>query len=77
MFKFNLVVFRRKNDIFNNETLKTIAVKYNKSVAQIILRWLTQRGIIAIPKSVRKERMKILMSSLLNYQKLKCKPSLR
>ena len=47
-----------KNDIFNNEMLKTIAVKYNKSVAQIILRWLTQRGIIAIPKSVRKERMK-------------------
>lgn len=47
-----------KNDIFNNETLKTIAEKYNKSVAQIILRWLTQRGIIAIPKSVRKERMK-------------------
>ena len=47
-----------KNDIFNNETLKTIAVKYNKSVAQVILRWLTQRGIIAIPKSVRKERMK-------------------
>ena len=46
-----------KNDIFNNETLKTIAVKYNKSVAQIILRWLTQRGIIAIPKSVRKERI--------------------
>ena len=47
-----------KNDIFNNETLKNIAVKYNKSVAQIILRWLTQRRIIAIPKSVRKERMK-------------------
>lgn len=47
-----------KNDVFNNETLKTIAEKYNKSVAQIILRWLTQRGIIAIPKSVRKERMK-------------------
>ena len=47
-----------KNDIFNNETLKNIAVKYNKSVAQVILRWLTQRGIIAIPKSVRKERMK-------------------
>ena len=46
-----------KNDIFNNEILKTIAEKYNKSVAQVILRWLTQRGIIAIPKSVRKERM--------------------
>jgi diketogulonate reductase-like aldo/keto reductase len=59
MFKFNLGPFAEgKNDIFNNETLKTIAVKYNKSVAQIILRWLTQRGIIAIPKSVRKERMK-------------------
>jgi 2,5-diketo-D-gluconate reductase A len=31
--------------------------KYNKSVAQVVLRWLTQRGVIAIPKSVRKERM--------------------
>ncbi|MCX8531199.1 aldo/keto reductase [Chryseobacterium luquanense] len=46
-----------KNDIFKNETLTSIAVKNNKSVAQIILRWLTQRGIVAIPKSVRKERM--------------------
>lgn len=46
-----------KNDIFKNETLASIAVKNNKSVAQIILRWLTQRGVVAIPKSVRKERM--------------------
>lgn len=46
-----------KNDIFKNETLSSIAVKNNKSVAQIILRWLTQRGVVAIPKSVRKERM--------------------
>ncbi len=46
-----------KNDIFNNEILKTIAEKHNKSVAQVILRWLTQRNIIAIPKSVHKERM--------------------
>ncbi|MBK8442143.1 MAG: aldo/keto reductase [Sphingobacteriales bacterium] len=46
-----------KNDIFNNKILKTIAEKYNKSVAQVILRWLTQRGVVAIPKSVRKERM--------------------
>ena len=46
-----------KNDIFKNETLTAIASKYNKSVAQIILRWLTQRGVVAIPKSVRKERM--------------------
>lgn len=46
-----------KNNIFQNETLLSIAVKYNKSVAQVILRWLTQRGVVAIPKSVRKERM--------------------
>lgn len=46
-----------KNDIFKNEVLTVIAAKYNKSAAQVILRWLTQRGVIAIPKSVRKERM--------------------
>ncbi|MCP2025231.1 diketogulonate reductase-like aldo/keto reductase [Flavobacterium sp. HSC-32F16] len=46
-----------KNDIFQNEILKLIAQKHNKSTAQIILRWLTQRGVVAIPKSVRKERM--------------------
>jgi len=46
-----------KNDIFRNELLKSIGEKYNKSIAQVILRWLTQRGIIAIPKSIRKERM--------------------
>ena len=45
------------NDIFNNELLVSIAKKYNKSVAQIILRWIVQRGIVVIPKSVRKERM--------------------
>lgn len=46
-----------KNDMFNNEILKAIAIRHEKSVAQVILRWLTQRGVIAIPKSVRKERM--------------------
>lgn len=46
-----------KNDIFQNEILIAIAQKYNKSTAQVILRWLTQRGVVAIPKSVRKERM--------------------
>lgn len=46
-----------KNDIFKNELLLSIGKKYNKSTAQVILRWLTQRGIVAIPKSVRKERM--------------------
>jgi 2,5-diketo-D-gluconate reductase A len=46
-----------KNNIFQNEVLHSIAVKYNKTVAQVILRWLTQRGVVAIPRSVRKERM--------------------
>lgn len=46
-----------RNNLFQNEIFLSIAGKYNKSVAQIILRWLTQRGVVAIPKSVRKERM--------------------
>lgn len=46
-----------RNDIFENETLRSIAAKHNKSVAQVILRWLVQRGIIALAKTVRKERM--------------------
>ena len=46
-----------KNDIFQNEILLTIAAKHKKSVAQVILRWLVQRGIIALAKSTRKERM--------------------
>ena len=46
-----------RNNIFKNEVLDTIAKKHNKSIAQIILRWLTQRGVIVIPKSVKRERM--------------------
>ncbi|PJJ07741.1 diketogulonate reductase-like aldo/keto reductase [Flavobacterium sp. 1] len=46
-----------KNGIFKNEILTAIAQKHDKSTAQVILRWLTQRGVAAIPKSVRKERM--------------------
>src|SRR5436309_2463504 len=46
-----------KNNIFHNDVLLSIAEKHGKSVAQVILRWLTQRGVVAIPKSVRKERM--------------------
>jgi 2,5-diketo-D-gluconate reductase A len=46
-----------RNNIFQNELLRSIADKYQKTVAQIILRWLTQRGVVAIPKSVRKERI--------------------
>ena len=44
-------------DLFNNETLLAIASKYGKSAAQVALRYLTLRGIIAIPKSSHKERM--------------------
>jgi 2,5-diketo-D-gluconate reductase A len=46
-----------KNNIFHNDVLRLIAEKHSRSIAQVILRWLTQRGVVAIPKSVRKERM--------------------
>ena len=46
-----------KNNIFKNEVLSAIGEKYDKSIAQVILRWLTQRGIIALSKSVKKDRM--------------------
>jgi 2,5-diketo-D-gluconate reductase A len=53
-----------KNNIFHNELLQSIGDKYDKSIAQVILRWLTQRGVVAIPKSVRKERMEENFNSL-------------
>ena len=53
-----------KNNIFHNERLASIGKKYNKTVAQVILRWLTQRGVVAIPKSVRKGRMEENFNSL-------------
>jgi diketogulonate reductase-like aldo/keto reductase len=46
-----------KNDIFRNELLRGIGERHGKSIAQVVIRWLTQRGVVAIPKSVRKERM--------------------
>jgi 2,5-diketo-D-gluconate reductase A len=46
-----------RNNLFRNDLLLSIGSKYGKSVAQIVLRWLIQRGIVAIPKSVRKERI--------------------
>jgi 2,5-diketo-D-gluconate reductase A len=46
-----------KNQIFRNPVLLAIAGKYTRTVAQIILRWLSQRGIVVLSKSVRKERM--------------------
>lgn len=53
-----------KNNIFHNELLASIGLKYNKTIAQVILRWLTQRGVVAIPKSVRRERMEENFNSL-------------
>lgn len=46
-----------RNNLFQNDVLLSLAKKHGKSIAQIILRWLTQREVVAIPKSVRKERM--------------------
>ncbi|SDK19890.1 MULTISPECIES: aldo/keto reductase [unclassified Paenibacillus] len=46
-----------RNDLFQNDVLLSIAKKVNKSVAQVVLRWLTQREVVVIPKSVRKERI--------------------
>ncbi|GAB4440425.1 MAG: aldo/keto reductase [Chloroflexi bacterium OHK40] len=46
-----------KHNIFEHALLRSIAARYQKTVAQIILRWLTQRGVVAIPKSVRPERI--------------------
>jgi 2,5-diketo-D-gluconate reductase A len=47
-----------RNDLFANPTLTEIGEAHDKSVAQVVLRWLTQRGVVVIPKSVRSERMR-------------------
>ncbi len=46
-----------QRDIFKNEVLSSIGHKYGKTIAQVILRWHVQRGVVAIPKSVHKERI--------------------
>jgi len=46
-----------KNNLFHQEVLVSIAAEHGKSVAQVVLRWLIQRGVVAIPKSVHKERI--------------------
>jgi diketogulonate reductase-like aldo/keto reductase len=46
-----------RNNLFENEVLLALGAKHRKSVAQVVLRWLIQRGVVAIPKSVRKERI--------------------
>ncbi len=47
-----------RGEMFTNPVLAEIGAKYNKTVAQVILRWHMQRGVIVIPKSTHKERMK-------------------
>jgi 2,5-diketo-D-gluconate reductase A len=46
-----------KNNLFTNPILASIAKKHNKTIAQVVLRWLTQRNVVAIPKSVHKQRI--------------------
>ena len=46
-----------KNKLFSNEVLASIGRPYNKTIAQVVLRWLMQRGVVVIPKSVHKERI--------------------
>jgi 2,5-diketo-D-gluconate reductase A len=47
-----------RNDLFTDPTLSDIAAAHGKSVAQVVLRWLTQRDVVVIPKSVRPERLR-------------------
>lgn len=46
-----------KNGLFHNEILTSIGAKYGKSLGQVVLRWLVQRGVVALAKTVRRERM--------------------
>ena len=46
-----------RNNLFQNEDLRAIGARQGKSVGQVVLRWLVQRGVVSLAKSVRKERM--------------------
>jgi 2,5-diketo-D-gluconate reductase A len=46
-----------RNDLFGNPVLTGIAARHGKSIGQVVLRWLTHRGIVVIPKSVKPERI--------------------
>ncbi len=47
-----------RKEIVENSAIAPIGMKYNKSIPQVILRWLTQQGVIIIPKSSHKDRLK-------------------
>ena len=53
----NIRVVEGKNGLFSNEVLLAVAARYKKTVAQVVLRWLIQRGVVCIPKSVHAERI--------------------
>ena len=53
-----------RNDLFSNPLLSEIGAARGKSVGQVVLRWLTQRGVIVIPKSVRRERQMTRIADL-------------
>jgi 2,5-diketo-D-gluconate reductase A len=46
-----------RNNLFQNEVLRNIAAKHGKTIGQVVLRWVLQRGVVVLAKSVRKERM--------------------
>lgn len=46
-----------RNNLFQNEVLRNVAAKHGKTIGQVVLRWVLQRGVVALAKSVRKERM--------------------
>ncbi|MGA9852968.1 MAG: aldo/keto reductase [Gammaproteobacteria bacterium] len=46
-----------RNNLFQNQVLRNVAIKHGKTIGQVVLRWVIQRGAIALAKSVRKERM--------------------
>lgn len=46
-----------RNNLFQNETLQAIAAKHGKTIGQVVLRWVIQRGVVALAKTARQERM--------------------
>ena len=64
-----------RDNIFKNELLVNIGKKYGKTSAQVILRWLRQKDIISIPKSIHEERLKEnweIDDFILSNEEMKC-----